>query len=104
MVLQAFYVASNDVDEQEIRRQLGGRLPVPLIPAHLRRIESIPLTTSGKVDEEALAREARGKTPERPYRAPEGPVEEYLTVVWQDELSVERVGADDNLFALGGRH
>ncbi len=54
------------------------------------------------MDEKALSRETLGPRPERPYRAPEGPVEEYLAGVWQEELGVERVGADDSFFELGG--
>ena len=39
---------------------------------------------------------------ETPYRAPEGPVEEYLAGVWQEELGADRVGAADSFFELGG--
>jgi amino acid adenylation domain-containing protein len=100
--LAAFYVASGDVSDQELRRQLGERLPSPLVPLHLQRVDSLPLTVSGKVDERALAQGAFGPRSGRPYRAPEGPVEEYLAGVWQEELGVERVGADDSFFELGG--
>ena len=100
--LAAFYVASADVSDEDLRRQLGERLPSQLVPLHLQRVDSIPLTVSGKVDERALSRETLGPRPERPYRAPEGPVEEYLAGVWQEELGVERVGADDSFFELGG--
>jgi acyl carrier protein len=100
--LEAFYVGSNDLTDQELRRQLSERLPPQLVPAHLQRVDSIPLTASGKVDEKALSREAVGRRPEKPYRTPEGPVEEYLVGVWQEELEVERVGTDDSFFELGG--
>ncbi len=100
--LEAFFVASEDVSDQELRRQLSERLPSQLIPVHLQRVDSIPLTASGKVDEKALPVEALGMLSETPYRAPEGPVEEYLAGVWQEELGADRVGADDSFFELGG--
>jgi acyl carrier protein len=100
--LVGFYVASDDVFDSEIRRALSERLPAQLIPLHLQRIDTIPLTASGKVDEKALAREAFGGHSETPYRAPEGPVQEYLAGVWQEELGTERIGADDHFFELGG--
>ena len=78
------------------------RLPAQLIPVHLQRVQTIPLTASGKVDEKALRSEAIGGLSKTPYRAPEGPVGEYLAGVWQEELGVERVGADDSFFELGG--
>jgi amino acid adenylation domain-containing protein len=102
MVLYGFYVASGEVSDAELRRQLGARLPGPLIPGHLQRVESIPLTANGKIDEEVLYRKARGKLPETRYLRPEGPVAEFLAELWQHELGIQRVGADDSFFELGG--
>jgi amino acid adenylation domain-containing protein len=100
--LEAFFVASKEVSEQELRQLLGERLPAPMVPVHLQRVDSIPLTASGKVDEKALQSEALGRLSESHYRPPEGPVAEYLAGVWQEELGVDRVGADDDFFELGG--
>ena len=100
--LEAFFVASEEVSDQEIRRLLGERLPAQLIPVHLQRVQSIPLTASGKVDEKALRAEAIDEVRKTPYLAPQGPVGEYLAGVWQVELGAERVGADDSFFELGG--
>jgi amino acid adenylation domain-containing protein len=100
--LEAFFVASENVSDQELRRLLAERLPAQLIPVHLQRVQAIPLTASGKLDEKALRAEAIGGLSKTQYRAPEGPVGEYLAGVWQEELGVERVGADDSFFELGG--
>ena len=100
--LEAFFVAAPEVSEEQIRRRLGERLPPQLIPARLQRVDSIPLTTSGKIDEAALSRQASTTLSRTPYRAPAGPVQEYLAGVWQQELGAERVGADDSFFELGG--
>jgi acyl carrier protein len=93
---------SEDVPDQVLRQQLSEQLPPQLIPVHLQRVDSIPLTASGKVDEKTLQSLAFGRVSETPYRAPEGPVGEYLADIWQEELGAERVGADDNFFELGG--
>ncbi len=100
--LEAFIVVSEDVSDQVLREQLSEQLPPQLIPVHLQRVDSIPLTASGKVDEKALQSLAFGRISDTPYRAPEGPVGEYLADVWQEELGAERVGADDSFFELGG--
>ena len=99
--LEAFYVASGEIPDEELRRRLGERLPAQLVPLRLQRVESIPLTASGKVDEPALLSEAGGAA-RTAHRAPEGPVAEYLAAVWQEELGIERAGADDSFFELGG--
>ncbi len=110
--LVAFYVVSKDavskdavskgLSDDELRRQLAERLPAPFIPAHLQRIDTIPLTAHGKVDEQALPAIEHIRLTEAQYRPPEGPVEEYLANVWQEQLGTTRVGADDSFFQLGG--
>ncbi|MEM7586401.1 MAG: amino acid adenylation domain-containing protein [Acidobacteriota bacterium] len=106
--LVAYYVATpgeagaEELSEETLRRQLAEHLPSQLIPAHLHRLEALPLTVHGKVDEAALPRFETGQGAEVVYRAPEGPVEEFLAEVWQQQLGVERVGADDHFFQAGG--
>ena len=101
--LAAFYVAVDTLTDDEVRRQLLELVPPYLVPTHLQRVSSIPLTINGKVDEAALMQEApeRGAT-RPPYAAPEGPVAECLATLWEEELGAERVGMADNFFALGG--
>ena len=101
-VLEAYYVADEERPERELRDELAEILPGPLVPVRLIRVDAIPLAASGKVDDRALAAAVHGRLPERPYRAPDGPVEEFLADLWQTELGVERVGADDSFFELGG--
>jgi amino acid adenylation domain-containing protein len=100
--LEAYVVASEPVTDEAIRELLAERLPPQLIPMHIRQVEAIPLAASGKIDEQALRAEAADRLSEAPYRAPQGPVAEYLAGLWQEELGVERVGAGDSFFELGG--
>jgi amino acid adenylation domain-containing protein len=100
--LEAFYLAPHEVPDHQLRQQLGELLPAQLIPVHMQRIDSIPLTASGKVDERALHSHSSERLSATPYRPPEGPVAEYLAGIWQEELGAERVGADDSFFELGG--
>jgi amino acid adenylation domain-containing protein len=101
--LEAFYVAGEGAPgEEEARRHLAERLPSSLVPLRLHRVAAIPLTPNGKVDEAALLRESGDRAAQAPFRPPEGPVEEYLAGVWQEELGREGVGRDDDFFALGG--
>ena len=36
------------------------------------------------------------------WRPPRGPAEERLAVIWQEVLGLDRVGAGDDFFELGG--
>ena len=101
-LLEAFYVAEHEVPPEELREHLLEHLPARLVPASFTRIDEIPLTPSGKADEEALpspqSRSLRGA----PWEKPTGPVEEYLAQLWSNELGVAPVGALDHFFELGG--
>ncbi len=86
-------------DPAGIRAQLAERLPGYMVPAAIVPIEAIPLTPTGKLDQRALPAPefAAGE-----YRAPAGAVEEILAGIYGRVLGVERVGADDSFFDLGG--
>jgi amino acid adenylation domain-containing protein len=101
--LVGFYVTPESVGDEQIRQQLAERLPAHLVPVHLERVDDIPLTPNGKVDEQALLRSTLdGGVSRAPYAPPEGPVAEFLASIWQEELGVDRVGSGDSFFALGG--
>jgi acyl carrier protein len=87
----------------EVRRFLGRFLPDHLIPAAVVPLDALPLTPSGKLDRRSLP--APGTL--RPeltdaYVGPADPLEEVLAGIWADVLGVDRVGARDNFFDLGG--
>ena len=90
----------------ELRTALGERLPDYMVPSAFVFRETLPQTTSGKVDRRALLAEA---LPERGQRgagqdfvAPSGPVEKKLARIWAELLRLGEVGARDNFFELGG--
>jgi hypothetical protein len=78
-------------------------MPEYMVPSAIVVMERMPLTPNGKVDRNALP-EPSINIPEleQAYVAPRGPIEEILTSVWANVLRIERVGINDNFFALGG--
>ncbi len=80
---------------------LAERLPGYMVPAAWVLLDRLPLTPNGKVDRAALpAPEERGSA--GAYVAPRGPIEEVLAGIWEEVLGRQRVGAEDDFFALGG--
>ncbi|MET9340068.1 amino acid adenylation domain-containing protein [Nonomuraea sp. NPDC003804] len=84
-----------------LREGLARELPEHLIPAHLILVDRLPLTPNGKVDLSALPAPERQRA-EAAAVAPDGPVEELLAAIWAEVLGVERLGATDDFFDLGG--
>jgi amino acid adenylation domain-containing protein len=87
----------------ELRSYMKERMPEYLVPSAFVRLAALPLTPNGKVDRRHLP-PPEGARPEleATYAAPRTKVEEQLTTIWGEVLSIERVGIHDNFFELGG--
>jgi amino acid adenylation domain-containing protein len=102
--LVAFLVSSAALSSAEtMRSRLGERLPGYMIPSHYVELDSFPLTLNGKVDRTALVKRTVQMSPaDRPYLAPRTASEAAVAAMFGEVLRVERVGAEDNFFDLGG--
>jgi len=86
----------------ELRSFLKERLPTQMIPSVFVVLDTLPLTSNGKLDRHALpAPELSNGNRER-YIPATTQLERTLTKIWQDVLGHDRVGRNDNFFDLGG--
>jgi amino acid adenylation domain-containing protein len=103
--LVAYVVAKNSSAGMvsEFRGHLENRLPSYMVPSAFVFLERLPLTVNGKVDRRALPA-PEGSRPElsEGYAPPVTETEIILASIWGEALGVDRVGIDDNYFALGG--
>jgi amino acid adenylation domain-containing protein len=87
----------------ELRAYLKLKLPDYMIASTFVIRESLPLTSSGKLDRKRLpAPDAVRLDLEASYVPPQGELEELIAGVWQDVLGIPKVGVKDNFFDLGG--
>ena len=87
----------------ELRAHLEADLPDYMVPAAFVAVPRLPLTGNGKVDRRRLpAPDWAAGSGDTAYRAPGTETEQALAAIWADLLGVDRVGADDNFFMLGG--
>ena len=100
--LVAYFSATGDVDLDDLRRHLGETLPAYMVPAAYVAMPRMPLTANGKLDRKALPAPDASAYLTREYEAPVGPVETALAQIWAEILKLDRVGRNDNFFALGG--
>ncbi|HZN93064.1 MAG TPA: condensation domain-containing protein, partial [Myxococcales bacterium] len=90
------------VSDADLRAHLKKTLPEYMVPAHLVKLERMPLTPSGKIDRKALPAPDVSAGLSDAFVAPRTDTERGLAEIWQQILSVGRVGATDDFFALGG--
>jgi amino acid adenylation domain-containing protein len=119
-IQQAIVVADEDANQQkrlvaylqalgtkpslaDIREQLVQSLPDFMIPSIFEWIDVIPKTSSGKIDKKALPK----PNMERPmlntiFIEPETANEQSIAAIWRTILNWNKIGTQDNFFALGG--
>jgi amino acid adenylation domain-containing protein len=87
----------------ELRRWLREKLPAYMLPRAFVRLDTLPLTSSGKIDRLALPvpDQARPELDEV-FVAPRTPSEEVLAGIWTTVLGINHIGVHDNFFDLGG--
>lgn len=87
----------------ELRVFVQSLLPDYMVPSIYVFLDSLPLTTNGKVDRKALPKpDTIRPNLEETFVAPTGAVESALAEIWAQVLGLERVGVHDNFFDLGG--
>ncbi len=97
--LVGFVVLRGD-DGEALRTQLRASLPDYMIP-RLVALDALPLGSTGKVDRQALQRQALPAEASGDV-AVRGPIEEGLAAILAAILERESVGRHDDFFALGG--
>ncbi|MFI8835437.1 non-ribosomal peptide synthase/polyketide synthase [Streptomyces afghaniensis] len=101
--LVAYLVIDDELPSTtELRQFVAGALPEYMVPAAFVELERIPLTVNGKLDRRALPEPDASLETGHTFVAPRTPTEERVAQVWQEVLGVERVGAEDGFFELGG--
>lgn len=101
--LLAYLVCRDEISNLALRGFLQQYLPPYMIPEQFIRLEALPLNANGKVDKNNLP-EPENVRPDldQPFVAPRSELEALIASIWQDQLSVDRIGVNDSFFDLGG--
>lgn len=100
--LGAYYVSGEELSHEDLRHYIQKDLPSYMIPSYFMRIDSFPLTSSGKLDRKALPQPQSRSSVGKVYHAPINDREEEICEIWEDVLKIEKIGRNDNFFDLGG--
>ncbi len=93
----AAYVITNtpkkEIIAEEIKFNLRKTLPDYMVPSFIIKMEKFPITGNGKIDKNALPNPVAEKTQ---FVKAGNETEKKLVGIWQDVLSVDQVGVNDN--------
>jgi amino acid adenylation domain-containing protein len=94
----AGFVTGPTADPAELHEYLRRTLPEYLVPATLRRLESLPTTVNGKVDMNALA----ALPADDPGEPPRTDLERVVAEVWCATFGVAEIGREQEIYEFGG--
>ena len=95
--------SGTEIDAAGLRRFVSAALPDYMVPASIRRADSLPRTPNGKIDRAGLPHvPATRLALSHDYVAPRDDEERGVAAVWSDLLGVEEIGVHDDFFELGG--
>jgi amino acid adenylation domain-containing protein/non-ribosomal peptide synthase protein (TIGR01720 family) len=99
------YVVARDkkILIEEYRTYLSSKLPDYMLPSGFILLPSLPITSTGKVDKQALAVSDKLLiSSSRPIVAPRNSYEERLLQIWSKILRKDDISIHDNFFSIGG--
>jgi aspartate racemase len=85
-----------------LREFVSSKLPEYMVPAFFIELDTLPLTSNGKLDRRALPAPEVGAHLPNDYVAPRDNVESQIANLWARVLQLKAVGVTDNFFELGG--
>ena len=89
------------VSAQQLRDAALERLPVHKVPSRIVLVNSIPRDAQGKLCRGELA-DVLAQAMRIEFTPPDGPLQQLVAASFREVLGIERIGAHDNFFALGG--
>ncbi|MBW1295667.1 non-ribosomal peptide synthetase [Aquimarina litoralis] len=102
--LVAFVHSNVELNINGIKEKLNSYLPDYMIPSNFFQLDSIPLTVNGKVDKKKIlsSKILNEVNATNAYIAPSNELEKTLVDIWEIVLEREKIGVEDNFFAIGG--
>jgi amino acid adenylation domain-containing protein len=88
-------------DVNEVREFLRAKLPDYMVPSAFVPLDSLPLTSNGKVDRRALPPPGN-EQPTEAFIPPRNPTERALVQIWGELLGRKSVSIHENFFHIGG--
>ncbi|MDO4521508.1 MAG: amino acid adenylation domain-containing protein [Eubacteriales bacterium] len=97
--LVAYVVLEGELNSGELAAFIKASKPAYMVPSAFVQLDRIPLTVNQKIDKKALPKPNVQKAV---YVAPKTKAEEDFCDIFGKVLGIEKVGAEDDFFEIGG--
>jgi len=100
--LNAYVVPKNSTYKREdILNYLKSKVPDYMIPGLWMELETLPITSNGKIDRKNLPT-IENINPKLNIQEPRNDSEAQMVRIWESVLKVKNIGVEDSFFDLGG--
>lgn len=99
--LSAYYSADRVIPAADLKRAIGSTLTAYMVPDAYLQMDALPMTPNGKIDFRHLPDPQLVQT-ERDYVVPANAAEKFFAETFASVLNLDKVGATDSFFDLGG--
>ena len=100
--LIAYVVSDKELDIEYIKQQLHQYIPNYMVPTYIYKIDRIPLTTNGKVDQKKLQTIVINEQKRNSNAKAETKIQSLLLDCWKNVLDIDDIGIDDRFIESGG--
>lgn len=103
--LVAYIIPENGmtINQRQLKDYLKEHLPDYMLPAALTILNTLPLTSNGKVDRQALpAPDTDRSLKLATFAMPRDSLELELVQIWEEVMNIRPIGVTDNFFDIGG--
>lgn len=98
----AYYRGTESLSSAELRNKIKAYLPSYMVPSAFIVMTDYPRTPNGKIDKEAFPLPEQSSIASKRYTPPKTITQEKIVQIWQNVLSIEQIGINDDFFDLGG--
>ena len=102
--LVAFYISADneEIKSNDLKEYVRDYLPDFMIPSVFVRLDTIPLTSNGKVNKKALNNIRFNGDISTVFENPQSEFEKEIALIWKEVLGLDKLSINDNFFDLGG--
>ncbi len=101
--LAVWYTSNKRLETADLRTWLADQIPDLMMPSFFTQLEEMPLTTSKKINRQALPEPAKGEfNLDEGVDEPASDLEIQLAETWKTNLNLPTIGRSHNFFDVGG--